>query len=90
MVALIGYDDDNDDDDDDVDDVWSGLVFIEIDREGLCVGLVDWEREVGSGLGAMDLAFHEKATALGGTVLRIPSCEKVNNDDEVEDVVVEA
>ena len=34
VVALIGYDDNNDDDevDDDDDDVWSGLVFIEIDR----------------------------------------------------------
>ena len=51
---------------------------------------MDWEREVGSGLGAMDLAFHEKATALGGTVLRIPSCEKVDNEEEEEedDVVV--
>ena len=34
----------------------------------------------------MDLAFHEKATALGGAGLRIPSCENDDNDDEDDDV----
>ena len=48
--------------------------------------LVDWEREGGSGLGAMDLTFHEKATALGGAGLRFPSCENDDNDEEEEDV----
>ena len=42
---------------------------------------------MGSGLGAIDLAFHEKATAGGGAGLRFPSCENDDDDDDDDEVL---